>query len=91
MLPHRFLEALEKGKECAFYHFLLGKLYWKMNGNLRADKKKCLASFLKVSKAVIVFFNHFEITAAMVMKYLISTVLFYDLYFQLFYLIFGKM
>ncbi|XP_015779373.1 PREDICTED: tetratricopeptide repeat protein 37-like [Acropora digitifera] len=43
----RFLEALENGEECAFYHFLLGKLYWKMNGNLRADKKKCLASFLK--------------------------------------------
>ncbi|KAK2552919.1 Tetratricopeptide repeat protein 37 [Acropora cervicornis] len=46
----RFLEALEKGEECAFYHFLLGKLYWKMNGNLRADKKKCLASFLKAAK-----------------------------------------
>ncbi|XP_044163899.1 tetratricopeptide repeat protein 37-like [Acropora millepora] len=46
----RFLEALEKGEECALYHFLLGKLYWKMNGNLRADKKKCLASFLKAAK-----------------------------------------
>ena len=44
----RFLEAIEGKKDCAFYHFLLGKLYWEMNGNLRADKKKCLAQFLKV-------------------------------------------
>ena len=44
----RFLEAIEKNKDCAFYYFLLGKLYWEMNGNLRADKKKCLAQFLKV-------------------------------------------
>ena len=44
----RFLEAIEKDRDCAFYYFLLGKLYWEMNGNLRADKKKCLAQFLKV-------------------------------------------
>ncbi|XP_020629638.1 tetratricopeptide repeat protein 37-like isoform X2 [Orbicella faveolata] len=44
----RFLEAIERNKDCAFYYFLLGKLYWEMNGNLRADKKKCLAQFLKV-------------------------------------------
>ena len=47
-LGFRFLEAIERKKDCAFYHFLLGKLYWEMNGNLRADKKKCLAQFLKV-------------------------------------------
>nr|XP_058948066.1 tetratricopeptide repeat protein 37-like [Pocillopora verrucosa] len=46
----RFLEAIEKCEDCAFYHFLLGKLYWEMNGNLRADKKKCLAEFLKAAK-----------------------------------------
>ena len=45
----RFLEAIERNKDCAFYYFLLGKLYWEMNGNLRADKKKCLAQFLKVT------------------------------------------
>ncbi|KAL9987357.1 hypothetical protein ACROYT_G001647 [Oculina patagonica] len=46
----RFLEAIERNKDCAFYYFLLGKLYWEMNGNLRADKKKCLAQFLKAAK-----------------------------------------
>ncbi|CAH3018534.1 unnamed protein product [Porites evermanni] len=46
----RFLEAIERSKDCASYHFLLGKLYWEMNGNLRADKKKCLAQFLKAAK-----------------------------------------
>ena len=45
---YRFLEAIEQCEDCALYHFLLGKLYWEMNGNLRADKKKCLAQFLKV-------------------------------------------
>jgi len=46
----RLLEAIERDKDCASYHFLLGKLYWEMNGNLRADKKKCLAQFLKAAK-----------------------------------------
>ena len=45
--------------------------------------------FLIIVFYPLYFFNHFGITAAMI-KYLISTVLFYDLYFQLFYLIFGK-
>ena len=55
----RFLEAIERCKDCASYHFLLGKLYWEMNGNLRADKKKCLAQFLKVTAACCPFFTHF--------------------------------
>ena len=82
LLPYRFLEALEKAEECAFYYFLLGKLYWEMNGNLRTDKKKCLAQFLKVSKVMIVsvFFYYCGITAAVV-KCLISTVLFYYMVF----------
>ncbi|XP_068693840.1 tetratricopeptide repeat protein 37-like isoform X1 [Montipora foliosa] len=46
----RFLEAIEKSRECALYYFLLGKLYWEMDENLRADKKKCLAQFLKAAK-----------------------------------------
>ena len=44
----RLLEAIEHGRGVAFCYFLLGKLYWEMNGNLRADKSKCLAQFLKV-------------------------------------------
>ena len=57
----RFLEAIERCKDCASYHFLLGKLYWEMNGNLRADKKKCLAEFLKVRAACCPFFSLFVI------------------------------
>ena len=57
----RFLEAIERCKDCASYHFLLGKLYWEMNGNLRADKKKCLAQFLKVTAACCPFFSLFVI------------------------------
>ena len=57
----RFLEAIERCKDCASYHFLLGKLYWEMNGNLRADKKKCLAQFLKVTAACCPFFSHLVI------------------------------
>ncbi|KAJ7369928.1 Tetratricopeptide repeat protein 37 [Desmophyllum pertusum] len=55
----RFLEAIERHKDCAFYHFLLGKLYWEMNGNLRADKKKCLAQFLKAAKLDPYYSHHF--------------------------------
>ncbi|EDO37642.1 predicted protein, partial [Nematostella vectensis] len=48
---HRlFLEAIELCEDCALYHFLLGKLYWEMNGNLRADKSKCLAQFLMAAR-----------------------------------------
>ncbi|XP_048583868.1 tetratricopeptide repeat protein 37 [Nematostella vectensis] len=46
----RFLEAIELCEDCALYHFLLGKLYWEMNGNLRADKSKCLAQFLMAAR-----------------------------------------
>ncbi|XP_031551877.1 tetratricopeptide repeat protein 37-like isoform X1 [Actinia tenebrosa] len=46
----RFLEAIELCPDCAHYYFLLGKLYWEMNGDIRNNKDKCLNQFLKAAK-----------------------------------------
>ena len=61
----RFLEAIERSKDYASYYFLLGKLYWEMNGNLRADKKKCLAQFLKVTVLQPFHPSHFQLVQSL--------------------------
>ncbi|XP_038077285.1 tetratricopeptide repeat protein 37-like, partial [Patiria miniata] len=46
----RFLEALGVAPDCGLYHLWLGKVYWVMGRETRADKSKMLASLLKAAK-----------------------------------------